>query len=186
MEQKKIFNQTEKKMQQTIEAMSREFRAVRTNRASSTLVEEILVTCYGTSMPLKQVASIGIPDARSILIQPWDKTILGEVEKAILKSNLGFNPNNDGKNIRLSLPPLSEERRKELSKLVERIAEGGKVSIRNNRRTANMDLEKLEKEKIISEDERFKAQEKMQEMTGDYIKKLEAMVSAKEAEIMEV
>jgi len=186
MEQKKIFAETEKKMQQTIEAMRREFSAIRTSRASSVLVEEIMVECYNTMMPLKQVASIGVPDPRSILIQPWDKTIVPEVEKAILKSNIGLNPVNDGKNIRLTLPLLSEERRKELVKLVKKIVEDGKVSIRNSRRTANEKLEKLEKDKLISEDERFKSQDKMQKITNEYIKKLDDIFVAKESEIMEV
>ena len=186
MEEKKIFAEAEKKMHQTIEAMRRDFLAIRTSRASSTLVEEIPVECYNTAMSLKQVASIGIPDPRHILIQPWDKTVLPEIEKAILKSNLGLIPNNDGKNIRLVLPPLSEERRKDLAKLIEKIAEEGKVSIRTTRRTANADFEQLEKDKLFSEDDRFKAQDKVQKMTGDFTKKLDEMVAAKEAEIMEV
>ncbi len=186
MEQKKIFTEVEKKMQQTLEAMRREFMVVRTNRASSGLVEEIIVECYNATMPLKQLASISIPDSRNILIQPWDKTIIADIEKAILKSNLGFNPVNDGKHIRLSLPPLSEERRKELVKLVKKIAEDGKVSIRNTRRIAKEDLEKLEKDKIISEDERFQSQDKIQKLTDEYIKKLDDMVLVKESEIMEV
>lgn len=186
MEQKKIFTEAEKKMQQTVEAMRREFTHIRTSRASSALVEEIMIECYNTTMPLKQLASIGIPDPRSILIQPWDKTILSSIEKAILISNLGLNPTNDGKNIKLTLPPLSQERRKDLAKLIEKIAEEGRISIRNTRRIANADLEKLEKDKLLSEDERFKAQDKIQKITSDYIKKLDEMVSAKEAEIMEV
>ncbi|MEA3369165.1 MAG: ribosome recycling factor [Candidatus Ratteibacteria bacterium] len=186
MSEKKVFAEAEKKMHQTIEAMRRDFLAIRTSRASSTLVEEISVECYNTTMPLKQVASISIPDARHILIQPWDKTVLPDIEKAILKSGLGLTPNNDGKNIRLGLPPLSEERRKDLAKLIEKIAEEGKVSIRTTRRAANANLEQLEKDKLLSEDDRFKAQDKIQKMTKDGTKKLDEMVAAKEAEIMEV
>ena len=186
MNEKKIFAEAEKKMHQTIEAMRRDFLTIRTSRASSTLVEEISVECYNTTMSLKQVASIGIPDSRHILIQPWDKTVLPEIEKAILKSNLGLIPNNDGKNIRLGLPPLSEERRKDLARLIEKIAEEGKVSIRNTRRAANANLEQLEKDKLLSEDDRFKAQDKIQKMTKDCTKKLDEMVAVKEAEIMEV
>ena len=173
-------------MQQTIDAMRREFIAIRTSRASSVLVEEIMVECYNATMSLKQVASIGIPDPRTILIQAWDKTIVPDIEKAILKSKLGLNPVNDGKNIRLNLPPLSEERRKDLVKLVKGIVEDGKVSIRNSRRVANEKLEKLEKDKLISEDERFQSQDRMQKITNEYIKKLDEMFAAKESEIMEV
>ena len=186
MEENKVFSEAEKKMQHTLEAMRKEFITIRTSRASTGLVDEVLVEAYESTMPLKQLASIGIPDPRSILIQPWDKTILPNIEKAILKSNLGLNPNNDGKSIRLNIPPLSEERRKDLVKLIEKVSENGKVSIRNTRRQANTQFEELESKKLLSEDGRFKAQDKMQKITNDYVKKLDEMVKAKEAEIMEV
>lgn len=184
MAAREILRETEDKMKKAVEAMQREFSEVRTGRARASFVEGIRVDYYGASTPLKQIASISVPDARLIVIQPWDPSILAEVEKAILKSDLGITPTNDGKFIRISIPQLSKERREELAKLVKKMAEEGRVSIRTIRRDANEAIRKLEKEKIIPEDERFKHQDKIQKLTDKYIEKIEEILKDKEEEIM--
>lgn len=181
----KVIREVEEKMKKTLEAAAREFLAVRTGRASPSLVEGLMVEYYGGHTPLKQLASITIPDARLIVIQPWDKTVLDAVEKAIQKSSLGINPNNDGKVVRLAIPALSQERRQELAKVVKGMAEDARVSIRTIRRDAKVAIDELEKSKKISEDDKFKGFEKLQKITDDYIKKVDRLLEDKQKELTE-
>lgn len=174
------------KMNGAVDALKKEFSAIRTGRASLALLDGIQVDYYGVPTPLNQVATLGVPESKLITIQPWDAKIIGEIERAILKSGLGLNPVNDGKMIRLNIPPLTEERRKELVKLAKKMAEETRVSIRNIRREGNEEVKKLEKEKHISEDETRKTIEEIQKLTDNYIKKIDEIFSHKEAEIMEI
>lgn len=183
MTAKEVLHDTETKMKKTVEATSREFSTIRTGRASSALVEGVRVDYYGTSTPLKQLAAVTTPDARLVVIQPWDKTAMEEIEKAILKSDIGISPTNDGKVIRLSIPPLTQERRSELDKVSKKIAEDGHISIRTARHASIESIRKLEKDKAITEDEKFKAQEDIQKLTDKYIKEIDNLLSAKEKEI---
>lgn len=174
------------RMQKSIEALKGELNRVRTGRASIALLDGIKVDYYGTPTPLNQVATLAVPESRLITIQPWDTSILGDIEKAILKSELGLVPTNDGKVIRISIPQLTEERRKELVKLVKRLGENAKIAIRNIRRDANDFVKKKEKEKEISQDEMKKNQEEIQKLTDDFIAEIDKMIEAKEKEIMEI
>lgn len=183
---REVLRDAEEKMKKVIIATKREFAAVRTGRASVSLVEGIHIDYYGTPTPLKQLATISTPDVKLIIIQPWDPTTLAEIEKTIQKSTLGVMPTNDGKVIRISIPPLSEERRQELIKITKKMAEDGRVSIRTVRRDANEGLNKLEKNKLATEDEAFKAQEKTQELTDKYIKEIDAILAEKDKELLEV
>jgi ribosome recycling factor len=186
MELNRVHDDVDNKMDKTIEALKAEFSALRTSRATPALVENIKVEYYGSVMPLKQIASISIPESRMILVQPWDTKAISAIEKAFLKSELGITPNNDGKVIRLILPSLTEERRRELVRLAKKIAEESKIAVRNVRRDANEDIKRLEKESKITEDERFKAQEDIQHVTDEHIKKIEHILEIKEKEILEV
>jgi ribosome recycling factor len=179
---KEVMHDAESKMKKTVEATQREFAAIRTGRASTALVEGIRVNYYDTPTPLKQVAAISAPDARLIVIQPWDKTILGEVERAILKSDIGITPTNDGKVVRLSIPPLTDERRAELDKILKKIAEDGRVSLRTGRHSAIEHVRKIEKDKLITEDDKFKAQDEIQKLTDKYIKEIDTLLAANEKE----
>jgi len=183
---KEILRDVEYKMKKTIESTEREFSTIRTGRAHSSLVEGIKVDCYGTSMPIKQLAGISTPEPRLIVIQPWDHSILGEVERAILGSELGITPNNDGKLIRISVPPLTEERRDELSKVLKRITEEGKISLRTARRVANENVDKLEKDKIITEDDKFKCKDEIQKLIDKHTKEIDHHLANKEKEIQQV
>ena len=165
--------------------MMREFSEIRTGRASPGLVEGLHIDYYGTPTLLKQLASISAPDAHIIVIQPWDVTAIVEIEKAIMKSNLGINPSNDGKLIRLSIPPLSKERRQELVKVVHKMSEEGRVSLRTIRREAKEALEKLEKDKVIAEDDKFRGIDELQKLVDKYIAKVEELLKSKEKEILE-
>jgi ribosome recycling factor len=173
-------------MAKSAEALTRELKRIRTGRASLALLDGIMVDYYGSSTPINQLASLSIPEARQILIQPWDSSSMQEIEKAIQKSELGLNPMNDGKIIRIVLPPLTEERRKELVKVVKKMGEEFKVQIRNHRRDANEMLKEMKKEKDISEDEMHKGQELVQKTTDEHIAKVDAIVAEKESEIMEI
>jgi ribosome recycling factor len=186
MEIKKLYTDTEDRMQKTIDAIQRELASIRTGRASTSLVEGIKVDYYGTLTPLSQVASVAIPDPKLLVIQPWEKKLIPEITKAIQKSNLGLNPLPDANVIRLPIPPLTEERRKDLVKLVKKISEEGKIALRNIRREANDQTKKAEKEKKVSEDDSRKAQEKIQEITDKYIESIDNSVKKKEEEMMEV
>jgi len=180
---KEIMHDTETKMKKTVEATQREFSTIRTGRASTGLVEGIKVDYYGTPTPLKQLAAVSTPDARLVMIQPWDKNTMAEIEKAILKSEIGITPTNDGKVIRLSIPSLTQERRAELDKILKKIAEDGRVSLRTARHTAIENVRKSEKDKIITEDEKFKSQDDIQKLTDKYIKEIDSALAAKEKEI---
>ena len=180
-----ILSELRQKMTKSSEALEKEFKRIRTGRASTALVEGIKVECYDTQMPLEQVASMSVPESRLITIQPWDQSIIGDIEKGILKSELGLTPINDGKIIRISIPPLTEERRKELAKLAKKMAEESKISIRNLRREANEMFKELKTEKEISEDELYKSQDEVQKITDEFIKKIDEITSHKEKEIIE-
>lgn len=180
-----ILSEMRQKMNKTTEALERDFKRIRTGRASTALLEGIRVDCYDTQMPIEQVASIAAPESRLITIQPWDLSVIGDIEKAILKSELGLTPANDGKIIRISIPPLTEERRKELAKLAKKMAEENRISIRNLRREANEMFKELKTEKEISEDEFFKSQDDVQKITDQFIKKIDEITSRKEKEIIE-
>ncbi len=168
------------------EAFRRELRRIRTGRASLALLDGLMVQYYGTPTPINQLATLSIPEARQIVIQPWDSNALSEIERAILKSELGLTPSNDGKIVRIVLPPLTADRRKELAKLVKKMGEEFKVQIRNHRRDANEMLKEMKKEKEISEDDLHKAQELIQKATDQSIAKVDTIIAEKEAEIMEI
>jgi len=174
------------KMDKSLEAFKQELTKIRTGRASLSLLDGIKVQAYGSSMPLNQVGSLTIPESRQIVIQPWDPQVMSSIEKAILKSELGLTPVNDGKVIRINIPQLTEERRKELVKIVKKIAEEYRVAVRNHRRDAIDTLKKLKKNKEISEDEQFKLQDEAQKETDSYIAKIDEVATEKENEVMEV
>lgn len=185
MTTREILHNTEEKMKKAVESVTREFSEIRTGRASPSLVEGLHIDYYQTPTLLKQLASISAPDAHLIVIQPWDVTSIGEIEKAIMKSNLGITPSNDGKLIRLSVPPLSKERRQELAKVVHKMAEEGRVSLRTIRRDAKESLEKLEKDKVIPEDDKFRGIDELQKLVDKYIAKVDDLLKNKEKEILE-
>ena len=177
---------TNERMQTSIEALKKKFASVRTGRASLSLLDGLTVDYYGTPTPLQQVASLSLPDSRQIAIQPWEQKIISEIEKAIMKSDLGLTPMNDGKLIRINIPALTEERRKQLVKVVKKEAEDAKVAVRNIRRDINEELKKLEKEKHVSEDEIKKEHDEVQKITDSFVKKVDELLEHKEKEIMEV
>src|SRR5262245_62807785 len=180
------FKRTEDHMHKTLELLMHELGGIRTGKASPAILDSIRVNYYGQQVPVKQVANISVPDARMITIQPWDRSLIQEIEKAIQASELGLNPQNDGGTIRLPIPQLTEERRKDLVKVVKRIGEDSKVAVRNVRRDTNERIKKLEKEHDISEDEMRKKTEAIQKLTDSYIKKVDDAVAAKEKEILEL
>lgn len=186
MSYQSIHQQSEQKMQKSVEVMNEETKGIRTGRATPALVENIRVEYYGAPTPLKQLASISIPEPRLIVIKPYDASILSSTEKAILKSELGITPQNDGKLIRLIIPHLSEERRKQLSKMVKDISERTKTSIRNIRRDSLKLVEEEEKAKSISEDDKFKLKDELQKLTEKYEKEVDTHIDKKTKEIMEV
>lgn len=183
---KSVLDYADHGMQKALDAIRHEFQSIRTGRASVALVEGVHVDCYNSSMPLKGVASITTPDAKTIMITPWDQSVIGAIEKAILASGLGLTPNNDGHAIRISVPPLTQERREELDKLIRRVAEDGRVSIRNIRHEANEAVKKLEKDKKVSEDISKVTQKKVQELTDKFVKLVDETLTKKEHEIKEV
>jgi ribosome recycling factor len=180
-----IYEETRDKMGKTLSALDSELRKVRTGRASLNIFDGIRVDYYGTPTPLNQMASLAVPESRLITIQPWDATVLKDIEKALLKSNLGLTPSNDGKIIRIAIPPLTEERRKEIVKQVHKICEDKKIAVRNIRRDANEMLKGFKKDGDISEDESFKAQDQVQKITDESIKSIDAIYAKKEKEILE-
>jgi len=177
---------TSDKMQGAIDALKKEFSSIRTGRASMALLDGIIVDYYGTPTPVQQLASLSIPESRQIAIQPWEQRLIPEIEKAIMKSDLGLTPMNDGKLIRINIPILTEERRKQLVKVVKKRAEESKIAVRNIRRDSNEELKKLEKEEHISEDEVKKEHDEIQKITDSFIKKIDELLAHKENEIMEV
>jgi ribosome recycling factor len=174
------------KMQKTVQVLKREMETIRSGRATSALVDQIMVEAYGTNTPLSQLASISVPEARLLLIQPWDRSIVGHVQKAIQKSDLGLNPMSDGEVLRLVIPPPTEERRKELVKVVHKRVEDAKIAVRNVRRDALEELRKLEKDKKVSRDENVRATDKLQKLTDRFIAEVSKVGADKESEIMEV
>ncbi len=181
-----VHQETKEKMGKTIETLKKEMQRVRTGRASSTMLDSVKVDYYGALTPLNQMASVSVPESRLITIQPWDATALKEIEKGILKANLGLTPSNDGKLIRISVPPLTEDRRKEIVKLVHKTCEDHKVALRNIRRDSNEMLKSLKKDGDISEDEQFKAQDQVQKITDDNVAVIDDISKEKEKEILEV
>jgi len=180
-----IYAETRERMGKSVSALKSEFKRIRTGRASLALLDGIRVDYYGTLTPLNQMASLSVPESRLITIQPWDISVIKEVEKAILKSDLGLTPSSDGKIIRIAIPPLTEERRKELVKMANKMGEEYKVAVRNIRRDSNELLKGLKKEGDISEDEAFKAQDQVQKITDEYIKRIDDVYQEKEKEILE-
>jgi len=181
---KEIYEETKKKMEQAREALIKRYTTMRGGRARSDLVSEIKVECYGSRMPLKQLSNISVPEPRLIIIEPWDKSLIKNIEKAILTSDLGINPSNDGNVIRLTVPSLTEERRERIAKMAKQWGEEVRISIRNIRREAREKIENLEKE--ISEDELRKAQKDIQTLTDDFIKKIDEIQERKVNEIRQI
>lgn len=181
-----ILKDAEDRMMKSVAAMEEDLASLRTGRASAALFDKISVEYYGTPTPLSQVAGISVPESRLVVIQPWDKALLGEIEKAIQSSELSLNPNNDGKVIRINIPPLTEERRKEIVKLAKNTAEHSRVAVRNIRRDANDELKKAEKDGNLSEDDLKRAEEKVQKLTDQYIEQINEILTAKETEILEI
>ncbi len=180
-----IYEETEDAMKKSIENLAKELTRMRTGRASLSILDGIRVDYYGTMTPLNQMATLAVPESRLITIQPWDVSMIKEIEKAILKSDLGLTPSNDGKIIRISIPPLTEERRKELVKVVHKMCEDHKVTVRNVRRDANDLLKSLKKDGEISEDDAFKGQDHIQKITDEHIKLIDDRYKKKEKEILE-
>jgi ribosome recycling factor len=173
-------------MTKALESFKRDLSKVRTGRASLSLLDDIKVDYYGTPTPLNQVGSMAVPEPRLITIQPWEKNLIGEIEKAILKADLGLNPNSDGQIIRLVFPPLTEERRKEMVKQVKRMGEDAKVGIRNVRREANDTLKKLEKDKDITEDDLKRGEKEIQDVTDEFVSRVDRVIEEKEKDLMEL
>lgn len=184
--EKALKGKTTERMEGTIEALKKEFASIRTGRASLALLDGITVDYYGSLTPLQQLASLSVPESRQIVIQPWEQKIIPDIEKAIMKSDLGLTPMNDGKVIRINIPSLTEERRKQLVKVVRKRAEEARIAVRNIRRDSNEELKKLEKEKHLSEDDAKKSHEDIQKLTDSYILKVDEVLKHKENEIMEV
>ncbi|MGL5642212.1 MAG: ribosome recycling factor [Paraclostridium sp.] len=181
-----VKKQLEEKMNKTIEALKSEFTTIRAGRANAQMLDKVRVDYYGTPTPVNQVGAISVPEPRTLMINPWDKTAMGEIEKAIRNSDLGLNPTNDGQVIRISVPALTEERRKDLAKQAGKVSEEFKVRLRNERRDANDKLKKMEKEGEITEDDLKKSQDEVQKTTDKFIKEVDALLKAKEQDIMAV
>jgi ribosome recycling factor len=183
---KELEKEVRERMGKAVEALHKELSGVRMGKATPSLLDGITVECYDSTMPLSQVANLSAPEARLLVVQPWDKTLLPEIIKAIQKSDLGLNPQSDSNVIRIPIPPLTEERRRDTVKLVKRLAEEGRVAIRNIRRDANEELKRREKKGEIGEDDSRKDQEEVQKVTDEYIEKIEELIESKEKEVMEV
>lgn len=178
--------ETRQRMEETIEAIQREFASVRTGKATPALLEHVRVEAYETQMPLEQLATISAPEPRLLVVQPWDKTVMGSIERALRSSELGLNPSNDGTVIHVPIPPLNEERRKELVKVLHKMAEEGRVSLRAARRVANDDIKEQIKRGDLSEDEGHRMLDDVQKVTDEYVGKVDALLKIKEEEVLEV
>ncbi|WP_216827960.1 ribosome recycling factor [Alkalihalobacterium elongatum] len=183
---KELMQDAQGRMKKALEALNRELATLRAGRANPSLLEKVTVEYYGAPTPLNQLATISVPEARMLVIQPFDKTVIGDIEKAILKSDLGLTPSNDGTIIRITIPALTEERRKDLVKLVKKYAEEGKVAVRNIRRDINDDLKKLQKDGELTEDDLRRSTDEVQKLTDKHIADIDQIASNKEKEIMEV
>ena len=181
-----VIAESKEAMTRAVEALKREMSKVRTGRASLAVLDDIRVDYYGTPTPLNQVGTLAVPEPRLITIQPWEKNLIGEIEKAILKADLGLNPSSDGQLVRLVFPPLTEERRKEMVKQVKRMGEDAKVAVRTVRREANDTLKKLEKDKEITEDELKRGEKDVQDVTDDYVARVDQVIAEKEKDLMEI
>ncbi len=181
-----VIKKTRSAMSKSLDSLKKDFTKVRTGRASTTLLDDVRVDYYGTPTPLNQVGTLTVPEPRLITIQPWEKNLIPEIERAILKSDLGLNPSSDGQLIRIIIPALTEERRKEMVKLIKRMGEDAKISVRNARRDGNEALKKLEKDKEISEDELKRGEKEIQDVTDEFVKKIDEAIAAKEKEVMEI
>lgn len=181
-----VHQETKERMGKTIDALKKEMQRVRTGRASASMLDSVKVDYYGTLTPLNQMASISVPESRLLTIQPWDASAVKEIEKGILKANIGLTPNSDGKIIRISVPPLTEERRKEIVKIVNKTCEEYRVAIRNIRRDSNEMIKSLKKDNEISEDQQHKAQDKVQAITDEHIKMVDEIMKEKEKEILDI
>ena len=173
-------------MEEAVEAMRREFSGVRTGKATSQLLDTVRVDAYGSKVPVNQVATINVPEPRMIVVQPWDKSLMGDIERGIQSSDLGLNPSNDGNVIRVPIPPLSEERRKDMVRLLHKMAEEGRISVRHARQETNKSIKQLEHDHDISEDEARRQQDEVQTITDEYIARIDEMMAKKEEEVMEV
>lgn len=182
---KDILKELEKRMKVSVEHFRKELSKLRTGRANLNLFEDIKVEYYGTMMPINQVATLGVPDPTLITVQPWDPSLLEAVDKAIRSADLGLNPLNDGKTLKVPIPPLDDERRREMAKRIRKMLEEEKTALRNMRRESKEEVEEFEKEKIITEDEKFRGLEKLQNLVDEYMKKIEELAAAKEKEILE-
>ncbi len=181
-----IILDAEERMQKSVGTMVDEFAAIRSGRASAALFDKVRIEYYGEPTPLNQVATVSVPEARLVVIQPWDKTVIGAIEKAIQKSELSVNPSNDGKVIRINIPPLTEDRRKEIVKMAKNTAEQARIAIRNIRRDANDHLKKEQKDGDITEDDAKRGEDEVQKLTDSFVEKVDAALAAKEKEILEV
>ena len=181
-----VLAETQRRMNGAVEAFRRDLNNLRTGRAAPALIENVMVDYYGVPTPLKQIASISAPDARAIMVQPWDKQALRDIERGLMKSEMGFNPSNDGNVVTVPIPPLTQERRQEMVRLLKRKIEEGKVSVRNIRRDGVESLRKMEREKSISQDQNRRSQEQIQKTTDSHIETIDEIGAAKEAEIMQV
>lgn len=183
----KLFADARERMDKAVESVRGEFARIRTGKATVSLLDGVRVEYYGSNVPLRQVANISVPEARLLVVQPWDKKVLGDIERSIMQADLGLNPSNDGNLIRVPIPPLTEERRKELVRYVHKLAEEGRIAIRNIRRDVNEVLKKKQQDGEISEDEFHRAHDKtVQEMTDEHIREIDQSLAAKEAELLEV
>lgn len=183
---KDVITKTRQGMEKSIESLKKDFTKVRTGRASVSLLDDVRIDYYGTPTPLSQVGTLAVPEPRLITITPWEKKLIPDIEKAILKSDLGLNPSSDGVLVRIIIPPLTEDRRKEMCKVLKRLGEESKIALRNIRRDGNDALKKMEKDKEISEDDLKRGEKEIQELTDQYVKKIDETVAAKEKEVMEV
>lgn len=186
MQLQSLFSTSEEAMKKTIEKVQHELGSIRTGRANSSIIEGIKVESYGSLMPINQIAGISVPDAKTIEIRPWDASQLGAIEKAIMKADIGMTPVNDGKVIRISVPALTEERRREIAKSISKMAEEFRVAVRNERRVLVDGIKKSEKDKLINEDDRKKYETEAQKITDSYIKKIDECIALKEKEIMQI
>lgn len=178
--------QMREQMDAAVEAMRREFASVRTGKATPALLDTVRVDAYGSKMPVNQVATINTPEPRLIVIQPWDKSLIGEIERAIQGADLGLNPSNDGNVIRVPIPPLSEERRKDMVRLLHKMAEEGRISVRHARQEANKEIKQRQQDHEISEDEARRQLDEVQRVTDEYVARIDELMKAREAEVMEV